>query len=78
MCRKVFVDVTAKFDTCGKIKPLSLTWEDGTVYEIDRVIDCRPAASLKVGGQGLRFTCSILNKQTYLFKEGDTWFVEGK
>lgn len=74
----MYVDVVAKFDIYGKIKPLSLTWEDGTVFEIDRVMDCRPAASLKAGGQGLRFTCSILNNQTYLFKEDDKWFVEGK
>lgn len=73
--RKVYVDVVAKFDTYGKIKPLSLTWEDGTVFEIDKVMDCRPAASLKAGGQGLRFTCRILNNQTYLFMDANKWFV---
>ncbi|MFA9424549.1 MAG: hypothetical protein ACERLG_13295 [Sedimentibacter sp.] len=78
MARKVFVEVVAKFDIYGKIKPLSLTWEDGTVYEIDRVLDARPAASLKAGGVGTRFTCRILNQQTYLFKEENLWFVEGK
>ena len=77
MARKVYVDVIAKFDIYGKIKPISLTWEDGTVYEIDRVLDSRPAASLKAGGVGIRFTCRILNKETYLFKEDDRWFVEG-
>ena len=45
MARKVFVEVTAKFDTEGRIIPLSLLWEDGTVYEINRVLDVRRAAS---------------------------------
>ena len=78
MARKVYVDVVCRYDIYGNIKPLSLTWEDGTVFEIDHVLDCRPAASLKAGGVGLRFTCRILNKQSYLFKEDDRWFLEGK
>ena len=44
MARKVYVEVTARFDTDGRITPLSLTWEDGTVFEIGRVLDCRRAA----------------------------------
>ena len=47
MVRKVYVEVTAKFDTEGNITPLSVTWEDGTVYEIDRILDKRRAAILK-------------------------------
>ena len=67
MARKVFVEVTARFDTEGKITPLSLLWEDGTVYEIDRVLDVRRAASLKAGGMGIRYTVRINGKQSYLF-----------
>ena len=33
MVRKVYVEVTARFDVDGNITPLSVTWEDGTVYE---------------------------------------------
>ena len=47
MVRKVYVEVTARFDVHGNITPLSVTWEDGTVYEIDKVVDKRRAASLK-------------------------------
>ena len=39
MARKVYVEVIARFDTDGNITPLSVKWEDGTVYEIDKVID---------------------------------------
>ena len=38
---KVYVAVTASFNEDGVMIPTSLTWEDGTVYEIDRVLDIR-------------------------------------
>ena len=78
MARKVYVEVTAKFDTEGNITPLSVTWEDGTVYEIDRILDKRRAASLKAGGIGMRYTCLISGRQSYLYYEEPSWFVEGK
>lgn len=77
MASKIFVDVVVKYDTDGNIIPLSIEWDDGRVFTIDRVLDVRPAPSLKAGGQGLRFTCRILNKQRYLFFEEPRWFVEG-
>ena len=76
MPRKVYVDVIARFRPDGRIIPLSLTWEDGLQYAIDRVLDVRPAASLKAGGSGLRYTCIIMGRQRYLWLEGDRWFVE--
>lgn len=78
MVRKVFVEVTARFDIDGKITPLSLLWEDGTVYEIDRVLDVQRAASLKAGGMGIRYTVRINGRQSYLFYEEPRWFVEAK
>ena len=78
MARKVYVEVTARFDTDGRITPLSLTWEDGPVFEIGRVLDCRRAASLKAGGIGMRYTVRIGNQQSYLYYEDPRWFVEAK
>ena len=78
MARKVFVEITARFDTEGKRTRLSLLWEDGTAYEIDRVLDVRRAASLKAGGMGIRYTVRINGKQSYLFYEEPRWFVEAK
>ena len=76
MNNKVYVEVTAAFSPDGTIIPLSITWQDGTVYEIDRVLDIRRAAALKAGGCGLRYTCRIHGQQTYLFLDEDRWFVE--
>ena len=76
--RKVYVEVVLKNDTKGNIRPLSIRWEDDTVFEIDRVLNVCRAASTRVGGCGDRYTVSIAGKQTYLFREDDRWFVEGK
>ncbi len=76
--RKVYVDVIAKTDKNGLTHPLSITWEDGQVYEIDRVRTRRRAAATKVGGVGLRYTVVIRGRETYLFHEENKWFVEAK
>lgn len=39
--KKIYVEVVARFDPQGQITPLSLRWFDGTVYEIDRILDTR-------------------------------------
>ncbi len=78
MCRKVYVDVLIKQDKEGKITPLAVTWEDGEIYEIDKVTGVCRAASLKAGGAGTRYTCQIQSKETFLFFENDKWFVESK
>jgi hypothetical protein len=77
MPKKVFVDVIAQF-TNGSIIPLSFKWSDGQIYEIDRVLNICPGASLKVGGQGIKYTCRIMGKEVPLFLEDDQWFMEGK
>ena len=76
MHEKVFVQVLVLFDEAGTMTPKSIRWEDGRVFSIDRILDIRPAARLKAGGRGIRYTCRILGKQTYLFFEDPAWFVE--
>lgn len=67
--------------------PREIVWEDGHRYEIDRVIDIRPAYAAKAGGQGDRYTIKVGGKQTYLYFERSAnlsgniigrWFVERK
>lgn len=80
MAKKVYVEVTARFDLEGNITPLSIIWEDGRTFEIDRVLEARRAASTKAGGIGLRYRCRILGKERFLFFEDSSlrWFIEGK
>ena len=78
MAKKVFVEVIAKFSREGQVMPISVIWQDGRVYEIDKILDVRRAASLKVGGMGIRYTCRIGGKDTFLYYEEPKWFVEGR
>lgn len=84
---KVYVAVKADFNENGIMLPREITWEDGSRYPIDRVLDIRQAAAMKAGGQGDRYTVRIQGKQSYLFFERNAslsgnnigrWFVERK
>ncbi|MBS3897974.1 MAG: hypothetical protein KGZ54_03900 [Dethiobacter sp.] len=73
---KVYVKVEALFHPDGRLIPVALWWEDGCRYPVDRVIDICRAASLKAGGIGIRYACTVLGRQVYLFYEEDRWFME--
>lgn len=92
---KDYVDVVEKTDEDGLITPLEITFYErdesgirigvGRTYTIDRVLDRRPSAALKVGGNGERYTIEVKGKTTYLFREypnhvtePSRWFVEAK
>lgn len=72
---KNYIEVTARFDLDGKITPVEIKLKDEK-FEIDRIIDIRAAASLKSGGAGIRYTCSIAGRRSYLFLEDTKWFIE--
>ena len=83
--KKVYVGVILQVDSTGTMKPIRLQWEDGRWFDIDRVLDVRPAPAQKAGGQGDRYTLRIGRSQRYLFFEHTThpessipgrWFVE--
>ena len=73
---KVYVEVTAKFDTDGSMMPVSFIWEDGTVYQIDRIKAKERCASRKAGGTGIMYTVMVDGKECHLFYEFDKWFME--
>lgn len=74
--RKVYLKVRADHLPDGRIVPLMFRAEDGDAVRVDRVLDVREAPSLKVGGQGTRYTCRVGDKQIYLFHDTGKWFFE--
>jgi len=72
---KVYVTVEAVFRPYGRLIPTAFVWENGRRYEIDRVTDICRAASLKAGGTGLRYTCIVNGRQTYMFYEEGRWLM---
>ena len=77
-CRKAYVSVNLDVDKEGVCHPRFIRWDDGLIFQIDQILyKCR-ASSKKVGGGGIRYTVMIKGKESFLFREGDKWFVEAK
>lgn len=75
---KKYVDMVVRYSPDGDITPLAIWWAEGELYEIDKVLDVRPAASLKAGGAGIRYTCRIGQSVRFLWLEENRWFVEAR
>ena len=71
-----YLRVMAVFHENGSILPVSFKLPDGREFAVERVSDRRPAPSLKAGGQGMRYTCTVLGKRIYLFLDENKWFME--
>lgn len=77
-CRKAYVSVNLDVDEEGVIRPRLIRWNNGLIFQIDQILyKCR-ASSKKVVGGGIRYTVMIRGKESFLFHEGDKWFVEAK
>ena len=70
------ITMIAKMQDDGKIIPLTILWENGKTFNIDKVLDVRKKASTKGGGKGLRYTCKILGQERFLWLDDNIWFVE--
>ena len=75
---KIYVSVRADHLLNGRIRPLMFRAKDGPVVRIDRILDEREAPSLKAGGQGMRYTCRVGEKQLYLCHDDVYWFIEAE
>lgn len=75
---KIYVSVRADHLLNGRIRPLMFRAKDGPAVRIDRILDEREAPSLKAGGQGMRYTCRVGEKQLYLFHDDVYWFIEAE
>jgi len=78
MHKKQYIQVVASFNKEGKITPLSVMGDNGLTYSIDKITQIINAASLKSGGAGIRYTCTIGGHVRYLYLEETRWFIEKK
>ena len=74
---KWFVPVVVRIDEGGKVCPKIIEFE-GRKYQIDKILDCRPAACQSVGGVGIKYTCLVLGQVAELWEEKGQWFVVKK
>lgn len=77
-CRKEYVAVNLDVDKNGTVSPRFIRWPNGQIFQIEKLkYKCR-ATSAKVSGGGIRYTVIIRGRETFLFGEGNKWFVEAK
>jgi hypothetical protein len=76
--QKVFVIVLANFSSFGEIAPVSITWPDGRVHLVDRVLAVRFAPA-KSRGSGTRYLCRIQSREVPLYFDESTgrWWMAG-
>ncbi len=80
---RIYGEVYARIAVDGSVTPLSLVWEDHT-YEIEKVLDMRPAYRAKVQCEADEYTILIGGKRSKLYFERlpeasralGRWFVE--
>ncbi len=77
-CRKAYVSVNLDVDEEGRICPRCIRWKNGRIFQIDRILYRCRAASERVGGGGIRYTVLIGGRESFLFQEGNRWFVEAR
>ena len=74
---KIYVNVDVEFTKDGKLIPRAIHWEDGTIYEIEKIKEVKRAASFIAGGTGIRYTVYVEGFEKHLFfGDNNRWFVE--
>lgn len=70
------ISILAKMQKNGRVIPQKILWDDGRIFEIDRILDIRNAASTRGGGKGIRYTIRIKNQERYVWLDEYFWFIE--
>lgn len=72
--RRTYVEVECLHLENGTVVPKSLTWRDGRVWKITRVVHCCSASDHEF--EGIRYTVLIGRAEKYLYQLGSRWYVE--
>jgi len=73
---KVLVRVAAVCYAIGDVVPYAFRWDNNKCYEIDDVMGWERAASVRAGIIGMRYAIRVRDRETYLYRDDDLWFME--
>ncbi len=77
-CRKAYVSVNVDVDEEATMHLRFIRWINSLIFHIDQILyKCR-VSSKKFGDNGIRYTIMTKGRESFLFHEGDGWFVETK
>ena len=77
-----YVSATAAFMTDGRIRPVSITFEDGPTYPISRLINVTHMSATRQGGNDTRYRIKIGAREHNLFfedraaRDPPRWYVK--
>lgn len=74
---RTYIDLTVLHRKDGSMVPLIVHWPDGRQFEVDKLLDVRPAPTVG-GSSGKRYVCRIANKQVSLLRDNldGKWYIE--
>ena len=78
MARRIYVRVMVEIDEAGSVKPVRVFWEDGRVFDVERVMEVHFAAAERAGGAGMCYSCRVMGRSTRLYEDEGRWFVEAR
>ena len=75
---KIYVEVIVRFLSDGGMRPIELTWKDGSRYIIDKIKFIERAPAKVSALSTTRYTVVICGVEKYLYFEEfkERWFVE--
>lgn len=71
---KVYVQVNGEFLPDGIVIPKTITWRDGRVWQIAKVIHTCSASDGEF--EVIRYTVLIGSAEKYLYQHGSRWYVD--
>lgn len=75
--KKTYVETVVAVDPDGRQRPLAIYWDDGRCFVVDRILEVRRAASMKIGGSGTRYTVEVCGHTRHLWRDDSgAWYVE--
>ena len=74
--RKQYVEVVATHYIDGSVRPQKIVLATGPVYEIEDSREAAPGKAHTTGELARRYVVKIKGKETYLYRDGERWFVE--
>ena len=70
---KVYVQVDSERTESGEIIPTAISWMDGRIWNVDRVL--HSCVSLEGEFEGIRYTVIIGSAEKYIYRAGHAWYV---
>lgn len=74
--RKQYVEVVATHYIDGSVRPQKIVLATGPVYEIEDSREAAPGKTHTTGELARRYVVKIKGKETFLYRDGERWFVE--